>query len=128
MVMYGAGAGKEYDGSGDEGGSVASVRATIESEREGSIVSSSRTSGKATVGSENDGEGSRWTGSVSSEGSGGSKNVTTGSRSISDAELEELVVEDARADVQGEGAGASENASAGEGSAQQNSAEDAARG
>jgi hypothetical protein len=111
MVMYGAGAGKEYDGSGDEGGSVASVRATIESEREGSIVSSSRTSGKATVGSENDGEGSRGTGSVSSEGSGGSKNVTTGSRSISDAELEELVVEDARADVQGEGAGASENAS-----------------
>jgi hypothetical protein len=65
---------------------------------------------------------------VSSEGSGGSKNATTGSRSISDVEIEELVVEDARADVQGEGAGTSENANAGEGSVQEGNAEDATRG
>jgi hypothetical protein len=96
MVMYGAGAGKEYDSIGDGDGS---VRATIGSERQGSAGSSSKPSRKATVASEKDGEGSQGSGSASSEDSGGSRDATIGSRSISDVEIEELVVEEARADV-----------------------------
>jgi hypothetical protein len=134
MAMYGARAGAEYDVGGDEGesgsnnGSAREVKSESVKSTGATVRSSSQASAKATVGSEKDGEGSRRSGSVSSEGSDGSKNATTGSRSISDMEVEELVVEDARADAPAEGAETSENANAGDGSVQEGGAEEAARG
>jgi hypothetical protein len=140
MVMYGAGAGKEYDGSGDEGESgssngsareaksesIKSTGATAGSSSKGRVSSEkasdesySKASTKAGVRSESDG--AETEGSASGAGSGGT-------HSISDQEIEELVLESGGADAPPEGAGMAEIANAGEESAQQSSAEEAARG